>query len=169
MPCHVSVCKHCRNNKAHTHVSDQGVQTSPLPAPPTQKPQAGASDTGPASHTPLRVRRSHLNPLPLSPSTQTNAVLGRDPATGNLRGLYATSFIPQHGTILSIPYSTILNVGGHTDFGGPTLHLLRELHNPGTRFRPYFDSLPAAGQAVSGCNLPPSYIPMLQSPFWVSG
>ncbi|MEW5297258.1 MAG: hypothetical protein WDW36_000481 [Sanguina aurantia] len=134
---------------------------------------AGASDTATlAAHdaAPYTCCCCSRHPalLPPYPPTQTNAVLGTDPAAGELRGLYATSFIPQHGTILSIPHSAILNVGGHTDFGGPTLHLLRELHSPGTRFKPYLDILPSQGEAVSGCNLPPSYIPMLQSPFWES-
>lgn len=55
------------------------------------------------------------------------------------------------------------------DFSLPTLALLREMHTPCSRFSAYVRAMPPPEHQLNGCNLPLSYVPLLQSSYWVRG
>eukprot|EP00198_Chlamydomonas_reinhardtii_P005982 XP_001695318.1 predicted protein [Chlamydomonas reinhardtii] len=88
-----------------------------------------------------------------------------------VRGLYATRRIEAGQDIYSVPLSCILNAGDMqarpaADFSLPTLALLREMHTPCSRFSAYVRAMPPPEHQLNGCNLPLSYVPLLQSSYW---
>ncbi len=71
---------------------------------------------------------------------------------------------------MSIPPTAILNVGGyaHVDtYTETAAHVLAELKNPHSRFKPYMDVLPAPDELLCLCNIPEAYADMIPGD-WVS-
>eukprot|EP00195_Chlamydomonas_chlamydogama_P006162 CAMPEP_0202890664 /NCGR_PEP_ID=MMETSP1392-20130828/995_1 /ASSEMBLY_ACC=CAM_ASM_000868 /TAXON_ID=225041 /ORGANISM="Chlamydomonas chlamydogama, Strain SAG 11-48b" /LENGTH=357 /DNA_ID=CAMNT_0049574279 /DNA_START=49 /DNA_END=1122 /DNA_ORIENTATION=+ len=90
-----------------------------------------------------------------------------DVSKNGIRGLYAKEAVKAGDYLATIPSSVILNAGSvHGDFMSPMMTLLREMHTPCTRFKPYLDIMPKKGEIINACNLPYEYLPLLQSSYW---
>ncbi|KAG2430223.1 hypothetical protein HXX76_010322 [Chlamydomonas incerta] len=131
-----------------------GAGAAPAPAP------AAAT----LSKRPEDVAADELVAWVLESGGKANVEVRRNAA--GVRGLYASRDIAAGQDIYSIPLSCILNAGDMQDFSLPTLALLREMHTPCSRFSAYVRAMPPPAHQFNGCNLPLSYVSLLQSSYW---
>lgn len=94
-------------------------------------------------------------------------VRGRTATVDHVRGLYADRDVAKDEVLLSIPETTVINAGSASgDIITPILTYLREALTPGSRFKPYLDTLPQEGDTLNACTMPLDHVAVLQSPFW---
>ncbi|KXZ43706.1 hypothetical protein GPECTOR_82g240 [Gonium pectorale] len=86
------------------------------------------------------------------------ATVGR--TAQGVRGVFTTEDIPKGETVIMIPPHLVLSVRSVAAADDATF-LLREMHTPCSRLKPYMDVLPKEGQVLTGYNFPEEYVQYL--------